>query len=66
MLLWDRLSWGNLVSGVLVGLFVTLAFPLTSIEFLAALRPHRVAWLIVLFLIDLFAASWRVLRLARP
>ena len=64
MLLWDRLSWGNLVNGVLVGLFVTLVFPLPSIEFHGRLRPHRVAWLIVLFLIDLFAASWHVLRLA--
>ena len=64
MLLWDRLSWGNLVNGLLVGLFVTLAFPLPSIEFHGRLRPHRVAWLIVLFLADLVAASWQVLRLA--
>ncbi|HET7800631.1 MAG TPA: Na+/H+ antiporter subunit E [Humibacillus xanthopallidus] len=64
MLLWDRLSWGNLVNGVLIGLFVTLAFPLPSIEFQGRLRPHRVAWLIVLFLADLVAASWQVLRLA--
>ncbi|HET8987502.1 MAG TPA: Na+/H+ antiporter subunit E [Humibacillus sp.] len=64
MLLWDRLSWGNLVNGVLVGLFVTLAFPLPSIEFHGRLRPHRVAWLIILFLGDLVAASWQVLRLA--
>jgi multicomponent Na+:H+ antiporter subunit E len=64
MLLWDRLSWGNLVNGLLVGLFVTLAFPLPSIEFHGRLRPHRVVWLIVLFLVDLVAASWQVLRLA--
>lgn len=64
MLLWDRLSWGNLVNGLLVGLFVTLAFPLPSIEFHGRLRPHRVAWLIVRFLADLVAASWQVLRLA--
>lgn len=64
MLLWDRVSWGNLVNGVLVGLFVTLAFPLPSIEFQGRLRPHRVVWLIVLFLADLVAASWQVLRLA--
>ncbi|GAA2163536.1 multisubunit sodium/proton antiporter MrpE subunit [Humibacillus xanthopallidus] len=64
MLLWDRLSWGNLINGVLIGLFVTLAFPLPSIEFQGRLRPHRVAWLIVLFLADLVAASWQVLRLA--
>ena len=32
-LLWDRISWGNLLSGLLVGIVVTLAFPLPSIEF---------------------------------
>ncbi len=64
LLLWDRISWGNLVNGLLVGLFVTLAFPLPSIEFHGRLRPHRVVWLILLFLVDLVAASWQVLRLA--
>jgi multicomponent Na+:H+ antiporter subunit E len=64
LLLWDRISWGNLVNGLLVGLFVTLAFPLPSIEFQGRLRPHRVGWLILLFLVDLVAASWQVLRLA--
>ena len=64
MLLWDRLSWGNLVNGVLVGLLVTLAFPLPSIEFQGRLRPHRLLWLITVFLLDLVAASWQVLRLA--
>ena len=64
MLLWDRLTWGNLVNGVLVGLFVTLAFPLPSIEFQGRLRPHRLLWLIIVFLVDLVAASWQVLRLA--
>ncbi len=64
LLLWDRISWGNLVNGLLVGLFVTLAFPLPSIEFQGRLRPHRVVWLILLFLVDLVAASWQVLRLA--
>lgn len=64
LLLWDRISWGNLVNGLLVGLFVTLAFPLPSIEFQGRLRPHRVVWLILLFLVELVAASWQVLRLA--
>jgi multicomponent Na+:H+ antiporter subunit E len=64
LLMWDRLSWGNLVNGVLIGLFVTLAFPLPSIEFQGRLRPHRLAWLITLFLAELAAASWQVMRLA--
>jgi multicomponent Na+:H+ antiporter subunit E len=64
VLMWDRLSWGNVVNGILVGLFVTYAFPLPSIEFSGRLRPHRVAWLIVRFLGDLVAATWQVSRLA--
>ena len=64
VLLWDRVSWGNVVNGVLVGLLVTYAFPLPSIEFQGRLRPHRLAWLIVRFLLDLVVASWQVMRLA--
>lgn len=64
VLLWDRVSWGNVVNGLLVGLFVTYAFPLPSIEYSGRLRPHRVALLIGQFLVDLVGASWQVMRLA--
>lgn len=64
VLLWDRVTPGNVVNGVLVGLLVTYAFPLPSIEFNGRLRPHRVLWLIVRFLGDLVVASWQVMRLA--
>jgi multicomponent Na+:H+ antiporter subunit E len=64
VLMWDRVTWGNVVDGILVGLFVTYAFPLPSIEFTGRLRPHRVAWLIVRFFGDLVAATWQVTRLA--
>ncbi|MGW5241920.1 Na+/H+ antiporter subunit E [Monashia sp. NPDC004114] len=64
VLMWDRITWGNVVNGILVGLFVTYAFPLPSIEFNGRLRPHRLAWLIIRFLGDLVAATWQVLRLA--
>ena len=64
VLLWDRVTWGNVVNGVLVGLAVTYAFPLPSIEFHGRLRPHRLAWLIVRFLADLVVASWQVMLLA--
>jgi len=64
VLLWDRLTWGNVVNGVLVGLLVTYAFPLPSIEFTGRLRPHRVLLLIGHFLVDLVGASWQVMRLA--
>ncbi|GAB3067553.1 hypothetical protein GCM10027053_34190 [Intrasporangium mesophilum] len=64
VLMWDRITWGNVVNGILVGLFVTYAFPLPSIEFNGRLRPHRLAWLVIRFLGDLVAATWQVLRLA--
>lgn len=64
LLLWDRVSWGNLLNGLLVGLFVTLAFPLPSIRYQGRLRPLRMLLLVGRFLVDLFASSWQVLRLA--
>lgn len=64
VLLWDRVTWGNIVSGLLVGLAVTLAFPLPSIDFHGRVRPHRVAWLVLLFLGDLVVASVQVSLLA--
>jgi multicomponent Na+:H+ antiporter subunit E len=64
VMLWDRLSWGNLVSGVLVGVFVTLVFPLPSIEFTGRVRPLRLARLLVLFVRDLVVASVQVSALA--
>jgi len=64
LLLWDRVTWGNVVNGVLIGLLVTYAFPLPSIEFQGRLRPHRLLLLIGHFLVDLVASSWQVMRLA--
>ena len=66
-LLWDRITWGNILSGLVVGLVVTLAFPLPSIEFGGRLRIHRLLLLGVYFLRDLVAASVQVAVLAfRP
>ncbi|MDN5795552.1 MAG: Na+/H+ antiporter subunit E [Intrasporangium sp.] len=64
LLLWDRISWGNIVNGLIIGLVVTLAFPLPSIEFAGRLRPLRIGWLILRFFTDLVAASIQVSRLA--
>lgn len=63
ILLWDQLSWGNLVNGLLIGLVVTLVFPLPSLEFGGWPRPHRVAWVILCFLGDLVRASVQVIHL---
>ncbi len=64
VLLWDRVSLGNVVNGLLVGLLVTYAFPLPSIVFTGRVRPLRVLWLGARFVGDLVAASWQVIRLA--
>jgi multicomponent Na+:H+ antiporter subunit E len=64
VLLWDRVTWGNLLSGLLVGLAVTFVFPLPSIDFVGRARPLRVTWLVVTFLADLVMASIEVTRLA--
>lgn len=66
-LLWDRITWGNLLSGLVVGLVVTLAFPLPSIEFGGRLRIHRLLLLLAYFFRDLIVASIQVAVLAfRP
>ncbi|HET6667601.1 MAG TPA: Na+/H+ antiporter subunit E [Intrasporangium sp.] len=66
-LLWDRISWGNVLSGLVVGLAVTLAFPLPSIEFGGRLRLHRLLGLLAHFFRDLVVASVQVAVLAfRP
>lgn len=63
ILLWDQLSWGNLVNGLLIGLAVTLVFPLPALDFAGFPRPHRVAWVIICFLRDLVHASVQVIAL---
>lgn len=63
-LLWDRITVGNIVSGLLVGLLVTVAFPLPSIEFGGRLRLHRLILLVLHFVIDLAGASVQVVILA--
>jgi multicomponent Na+:H+ antiporter subunit E len=63
-LLWDRITLGNIVSGLLVGLLVTLAFPLPSIEFGGRLRLHRLLVLVLHFVRDLAVASGQVVILA--
>lgn len=69
-LMWDRLSWGNLVNGFLVGVVVTLVFPLPSVEYYGRPRPIRVLVLVLRFIWSLSAASWHVavmaLRRTRP
>ena len=63
-LLWDKLTWGNAVNGLLVGLLITFVFPLPSIEYAGRPRPLRVVALIARFVADLVRASVHVAVLA--
>lgn len=64
LFLWDRITWGNIVNGLVIGLIVTTAFPLPSIEFAGYPHPLRVAHLVWRFFTDLVVASIQVTRLA--
>lgn len=63
-LLWDRLSLGNLVNGLLVGLLVTWVFPLPLLQTAGRIRPLRVLAVLGRFLVDLTRASLDVAWLA--
>ncbi|WP_106850365.1 Na+/H+ antiporter subunit E [Blastococcus sp. Marseille-P5729] len=65
-LMWDKLSWGNLANGFLVGLAATLIFPLPSIEYHGRPRPLAMIALLLRFMWDLVKAavhvSWLAIR----
>lgn len=60
VLLWDRVSVGNVLNGLIVGAVVTQLFPLPSIQYGG--RPHPLAILGFLgrFLLDLVRSSVQV------
>lgn len=57
VLLWDRITLGNVVNGLIVGLVVTQIFPLPSVQYFGRVHPWRVLMLIGRFLVDLVAAA---------
>jgi len=64
VLLWGDLSWGNVVNGLLLGLFVTVLMPLPRVRGLGAFRPLAVAVLVGRFAIDVVGGALQVSRLA--
>lgn len=67
MLMWDKLTWGNAINGFLVGLVITVIFPLPSVEYHGRPRLFRTAFLIVQFMFELARAAVHVSILAlRP
>lgn len=57
VLLWDRITLGNAVNGLIVGVVVTQLFPLPSIEYSGRIHPWRLIVLGLCFLRDLVSAA---------
>lgn len=65
--LWDSITWGNVINGLLIGLVVTTVLPLPSVPYDGRIHPLRFAALVVRFLRDLVVASFQLSLLAvRP
>ncbi|UNS96491.1 Na+/H+ antiporter subunit E [Streptomyces tubbatahanensis] len=62
MLLWGTPTPANIVTGVLVALFVVLVFPLPPIEKQARPHPLGIVRFTARFALDLVVSSWRVNR----
>ena len=62
--LWGRVSVGNVVAGVLVGVAVTVAMPMTPMGFHGRVRPWGVVLLVARFTVDLVRGSLEVAVIA--
>ncbi|MCL2467258.1 MAG: Na+/H+ antiporter subunit E [Micrococcales bacterium] len=58
--LWGQVSVGNIVAGVLVGVAVTVALPMTPMGFHGRVRPWGVVRLLARFAVDLVRGSLEV------
>lgn len=64
VLLWGELSPILVIGGLLLGLVVTVVFPLPPLQFHGRIHPVGLGMLIFRLLSDLVLASWSVTRLA--
>ncbi|MFI7341053.1 Na+/H+ antiporter subunit E [Streptomyces sp. NPDC050085] len=62
MLLWSGLTWGNLISGVVVAVILCLVFPLPAVDLELRLRPRGILRLAGYLLYDMVASSVTVTR----
>ncbi|MGP7961472.1 Na+/H+ antiporter subunit E [Sanguibacter sp. A247] len=60
MFLWGEVTWANVLGGLVVGVVVTLVFPLPSMHLPIRLRPWHLLRLTGLFLRSLVVASFQV------
>lgn len=58
--LWGDLSIANVVSGFLLGVVVSLVFPMPPVRMRLRIRPLRLLWLLTRFLYDVVVASVQV------
>lgn len=62
VLLWDKVTLGNIASGLIIGAVITLLFPLPSIQYHGRLHPWGLLVLVARFLGDLVVAALEVAR----
>ncbi|NYF97823.1 Na+/H+ antiporter subunit E [Janibacter cremeus] len=60
VLLWDRISLGNAINGLIIGAVITQIFPLPSIQYFGRIHPWRLLVLTARFFVDLVSAAIEV------
>lgn len=60
VLLWDQVTLGNVVNGLLIGAVVTQIFPLPSIQYFGRIRPWRLIVLLSWFAVALVVAATEI------
>lgn len=60
VLLWDRVTVGNVVNGLIIGAVITQIFPLPSIQYFGRIHPWRLIVLTTRFFVDLVSAAIEV------
>lgn len=57
VLLWDRVTLGNVVNGLIIGAVITQIFPLPSIQYFGRIHPWGLIKLLARFFYDLVPAA---------
>lgn len=60
VLLWDRITVGNAVNGLIIGAVITQIFPLPSIQYFGRIHPWPLVVLTTRFFVDLVSAAIEV------
>lgn len=60
VLLWDQITLGNVVNGLIIATVITQIFPLPSIQYFGRIHPWRLLVLTTRFFLDLVSAAFEV------